>query len=133
MPIAVLLALMFIAAMLGGGLLGVGIERFAYRRLRDAPRIAPLITALGVSFFLENAALLLLGADYRSYDTFSWNGGVLWSKGFTLPAGVHVALRADHRRRRRDRPHVRAHVLRRAHADSAGRCGRCRSTARRRR
>jgi branched-chain amino acid transport system permease protein len=92
MPIAVLLALMFIASMLGGGLLGVGIERFAYRRLRDAPRIAPLITALGVSFFLENATLLLLGADYRSYDTFSWHGGVLWSKGFTLPAGVHVAL-----------------------------------------
>jgi branched-chain amino acid transport system permease protein len=92
MPIVVLLALMFMASMLGGGLLGVGIERFAYRRLRDAPRIAPLITALGVSFFLENAALLLLGADYRSYDTFSWNDGVLWSKGFTLPAGVHVAL-----------------------------------------
>jgi len=92
MPIVVLLALMFAASMLGGGLLGVGIERFAYRRLRDAPRIAPLITALGVSFFLENAALLLLGADYRSYDTFSWNNGVLWSKGFTLPAGVHVAL-----------------------------------------
>ena len=92
MPIAVLLALMFAASMFGGGMLGVGIERFAYRRLRDAPRIAPLITALGVSFFLENAVLLLLGADYRSYDTFSWNGGVLWSKGFTLPAGVHVAL-----------------------------------------
>ena len=91
-PIALLLALMFIAAMLGGGLLGVVIERFAYRRLREAPRIAPLITALGVSFFLENAALLLLGADYQSYNTFSWNGGVLWSNGFTLPAGVHVAL-----------------------------------------
>ena len=60
---------MFLASMLGGGLLGVAIERFAYRRLRDAPRIAPLITALGVSFFLENAALLLLGADYRSYNT----------------------------------------------------------------
>ena len=84
--------LMFLAAMLGGGLLGVAIERFAYRRLRDAPRIAPLITALGVSFFLENAALLLLGADYQSYDTFSWNNGSLWSNGFTLPSGVHVAL-----------------------------------------
>ena len=59
-PIAFLLILMFLAAMLGGGLLGVVIERFAYRRLREAPRIAPLITALGVSFFLENAALLLL-------------------------------------------------------------------------
>jgi branched-chain amino acid transport system permease protein len=91
-PIGVLLAVMFLAATLGGGLLGVAIERFAYRRLRDAPRIAPLITALGVSFFLENAAVLLLGADFRSYDTFSWNNGSLWSDGFTLPSGVHVAL-----------------------------------------
>ncbi|MGD0715832.1 MAG: branched-chain amino acid ABC transporter permease [Gaiellaceae bacterium] len=87
-----LLFLMFFCAMLGGGLLGVLIERFAYRRLRNAPRIAPLITALGVSFFLENAALLVLGAQYQSYDTFAWKGGELWRKGFTLPAGVHVAL-----------------------------------------
>jgi branched-chain amino acid transport system permease protein len=42
-------------AMLGCGLLGVVIERFAYRPLRDAPRIAPLISALGVSFFLRTA------------------------------------------------------------------------------
>jgi branched-chain amino acid transport system permease protein len=54
--VVLMLFLMFAAAMLGGGLLGVMIERFAYRRLRNAPRIAPLITALGVSFFLENAA-----------------------------------------------------------------------------
>jgi branched-chain amino acid transport system permease protein len=91
-PIALLLFLMFAASMLGGGLLGVAIERFAYRRLRDAPRIAPLITALGVSFFLENAAVLLLGADYRSYDTFSWKNGVLWSTGIVLPGQVHLAL-----------------------------------------
>ena len=87
-----LLFLMFFCAMLGGGLLGVLIERFAYRRLRNAPRIAPLITALGVSFFLENAALLVLGAQYQSYNTFAWKGGVLWRRGFTLPSGVHVAL-----------------------------------------
>ncbi len=88
----VLLILMFLAAMLGGGLLGVMIERFAYRRLRNAPRIAPLITALGVSFFLENAALLLLGAQYQSYNSFAWDGGSLWSEGFALPAGVHVGV-----------------------------------------
>ena len=88
----VLLTLMFLAAMLGGGLLGVMIERFAYRRLRNAPRIAPLITALGVSFFLENAALLLLGAQYQSYDSFAWANGSLWSNGFSLPAGVHVGV-----------------------------------------
>jgi branched-chain amino acid transport system permease protein len=91
-PIFVLLAAMFAAAMLGGGLLGVVIERFAYRRLRDAPRIAPLITALGVSFFIENAALILVGADYQSFDTYDWGGGVLWSTGFTLPSGYHLAL-----------------------------------------
>ena len=36
------------------GVLGVGIERFAYRPLRNAPRLAPLITAIGVSFILQN-------------------------------------------------------------------------------
>ncbi|MFN2627124.1 MAG: branched-chain amino acid ABC transporter permease [Gaiellaceae bacterium] len=91
-PLALLIVIMFAAAMLGGGLTGVAIERFAYRRLRNAPRIAPLITALGVSFFLENAALLLLSAQFRSYDTFTLAGGALWAHGIHLPSGVYVAL-----------------------------------------
>ena len=67
--VPLLLAIMFVvAAGLVGGL-GVAIERFAYRPLRDAPRIAPLITAIGVSFFLESSALLLFGAQYRVYNT----------------------------------------------------------------
>src|SRR5215469_15735446 len=54
LTIPVPLLIMFVlAAVLVGGL-GVAIERFAYRPLRDAPRIAPLITAIGISFFLEN-------------------------------------------------------------------------------
>jgi branched-chain amino acid transport system permease protein len=65
-----LIVLMFLVAMLATGGLGVVIERFAYRPLRDAPRLAPLISALGVSFFLQNSALLLLGAEFRSYDSF---------------------------------------------------------------
>jgi branched-chain amino acid transport system permease protein len=65
-----LIVLMFLVAMLGSGALGVVIERFAYRPLRDAPRLAPLISALGVSFFLQNSALLLLGAEFRSYESF---------------------------------------------------------------
>ena len=36
------------------GIVGLLIERFAYRRLRNAPRLAPLITAIGMSFILEN-------------------------------------------------------------------------------
>ena len=80
-PIWLLLTFMFMAAMLGAGLLGVVIERFAYRPLRNAPRIAPLISALGVSFFLQNAALLLFSADFRSYGTFSLAGGTLFKHG----------------------------------------------------
>ena len=60
---------MLAVASLGVGLLGVAIERFAYRPLRNAPRIAPLITALGVSFVLENAVLLLFGGLTRYYNT----------------------------------------------------------------
>jgi branched-chain amino acid transport system permease protein len=68
-PVPLLLVIMFVlAAGLVGGL-GVAIERFAYRPLRDAPRIAPLITAIGVYFVLENSALLLFGAQFRVYNT----------------------------------------------------------------
>src|SRR5829696_3894386 len=69
-PVPLLLVLMFVVAGAGVGALGVAIERFAYRPLRQAPRIAPLITALGVSFFLQNSMLLLFGSDYRNYNGF---------------------------------------------------------------
>ncbi len=49
------------AAMLLCGLVGVIIERLAYRRLRNAPRLAPLITAIGVSFILQNLMQLWRG------------------------------------------------------------------------
>ena len=89
--VVLLLVLMFGSAMLGCGLLGVLIERFAYRRLRTAPRIAPLITALGVSFFLENAAQLVLGAQYESYNSFSWKNSPIALNGFNLPAGARIS------------------------------------------
>jgi branched-chain amino acid transport system permease protein len=50
-----------VAAMLLCGITGVLIERLAYRRLRNAPRLAPLITAIGVSFILENVMQLWKG------------------------------------------------------------------------
>jgi branched-chain amino acid transport system permease protein len=77
----VAIAIMFAAAMLGCGALGVGIERFAYRRLRNAPRIAPLISALGVSIFLQNSALLLWGPEFRDYGTFDLIGVKSYSIG----------------------------------------------------
>ena len=78
-PVPLLVVIMFVvAAVLVGGL-GVAIERFAYRPLRNAPRIAPLITAIGISFFLENAALLLFGSQFRVYNTsefISFSSGI---------------------------------------------------------
>jgi branched-chain amino acid transport system permease protein len=54
-PTLVVVVLVTIAgAMLLCGIVGVLIERLAYRRLRNAPRLAPLITAIGMSFILEN-------------------------------------------------------------------------------
>lgn len=54
-PAGLAVGLMLLVAMGGAGLLGVGIERVAYRPLRNANRLAPLITAIGVSLFLESA------------------------------------------------------------------------------
>src|SRR6476469_5161646 len=48
------------------GFLNVGIERSVYRPLRNAPRVAPLITAIGMSFILQNVALILAGSGDRS-------------------------------------------------------------------
>jgi branched-chain amino acid transport system permease protein len=78
--VVALIAIMLGVAMVGTGLLGVVIERFAYRPLRNAPRIAPLISALGVSFFLQSSALLLFGADFRSYETYEY---------IDLASGIH--------------------------------------------
>ena len=47
--------------------LGFVIERVAYRPLRHAPRLAPLITAIGVSIVLQNAAMLIWGRQYISF------------------------------------------------------------------
>jgi branched-chain amino acid transport system permease protein len=80
-PVPLLLLIMFGLSAGGVGMLGVAIERFAYRPLRDAPRIAPLITALGVSFLLENTMLLLFGAQFRSYDTSAF---------ISFGTGIHI-------------------------------------------
>jgi branched-chain amino acid transport system permease protein len=48
------------------GLLNVAIERTVYRPLRNAPRLAPLITAIGMSFILQNVALIFAGSGDRA-------------------------------------------------------------------
>ena len=69
LPIPVIILLMFLLAMVGCAVLGVVIERFAYRPLRNAPRIAPLISALGVSFILQNLVQLIISPRPLSYGS----------------------------------------------------------------
>ena len=70
--------------------LGVVIERVAYKPLRMASPLAVLITAIGVSYFLQNLALLIFGADTKtfqsviSFEGISLAGGQLKISGVTL-------------------------------------------------
>ena len=71
------LPLMLVHAMVGAGILGVCLERFAYRPLylRGATRLGPLISAVGASIFLQNAVMLTQGARMKVYMTsllFPW-------------------------------------------------------------
>ena len=59
--------LAFIVGMTVASLSGFFLERIAYRPLRNAPRLVPLISAIGASIFLENAAQLLFGAQRRDF------------------------------------------------------------------
>ncbi len=63
----VILPPVFIFSMALTASLGVTVERFAYRPLREAPRLAPLITAIGMSFFLQNAVMIVFGPADKSF------------------------------------------------------------------
>jgi branched-chain amino acid transport system permease protein len=81
MILAILTAL--VIAMAGCGLINATVEFVGYRPLRGAPRLAPLITAIGMSFILQNVALALNGPSYMSVPHILPRGNV-----FSI-AGVH--------------------------------------------
>src|SRR5258708_15019860 len=65
-PIFACTAIVMLGAMIFCAILGVLIERIAYRPLRDRPRLTVLITAIGVSLFLQNMTQFFVGADRKS-------------------------------------------------------------------
>ena len=72
-----------LAAVVGCTVLGVLIERIAYKPLRNASSsLAVLITAIGVSYLLQNLALLIFGANTQTFDS------VIDWKGITLAGGA---------------------------------------------
>jgi branched-chain amino acid transport system permease protein len=80
-PFALLLAL--VAAVTVCVLTGILMERVAYRPLRNAPRLAPLITAIGVSIILQNLAMIIWGRQYLSFppvldvQVYTWLGATV--------------------------------------------------------
>lgn len=73
--VGMLILLIIVGVIVSGGL-NVVIERFAYRPLRRAPRLAPLIAAIGVSFILENVAQLWRGSNFVAFPTIFPSGGI---------------------------------------------------------
>ena len=69
LPAALTLLLAVIAACLAAGALNVAIERVAYRPLRNSPRLAPLITAIGMSILLQTLAMIIWKPNYKPYPT----------------------------------------------------------------
>ena len=56
--------------MTGFALFNAAIERVAYRPLRHAPRLSPLITAVGMSFIINNIGLAIYGVNYQTVPNF---------------------------------------------------------------
>ena len=67
LTLAAVLIITCLGAMLVCAVLGVAIERIAYRPLRNAPRLAPLISAIGVSLILEDVGKLWKGVNFVSF------------------------------------------------------------------
>ena len=65
--VALSIAAAFLAAMAVSSILGAILERIAYRPLRNAPRLAPLISAIGASIFLQNVMMLMVKARMQVY------------------------------------------------------------------
>ncbi|HEY3862924.1 MAG TPA: branched-chain amino acid ABC transporter permease [Verrucomicrobiae bacterium] len=77
--------LVMVMAMAVCALLGIIIERLAYRPLRGSSNLAVLITAIGVSLFLENAGQLVFGADPKPFPP------LIPERNFTSPAGLTIS------------------------------------------
>lgn len=98
--IASVVLLGLVASMAFSAALNTGIDRVAYRRLRNAPRLAPLIAAIGVSFILQNIAIYwkssnpftapsLIPFEYRTYNILAeWPILRDWFANSTLRIGL---------------------------------------------
>ncbi len=80
------IAIIFLVSMITSMVIAILLERIAYRRLRNAPRLVPLITAIGASLFLQYAFRGLYGSGVRSYPNIPALDGTITIAGIPFAA-----------------------------------------------
>ena len=89
-------ALAVLASIVVCTILGIVVERLAYKPLREAPSLDVLITAIGVSYFLQNAALLIWGSDPKAFTSVVGTGSItLFDGQLTFSVTTLVAVVAN--------------------------------------
>jgi len=81
-----------ILAMIAAAFVGVSVEKIAYRRLRNARRLAPLLSALGVVFALQNGAMAIWGTEIRSFPSPAFFSKIFDIYGFRIPSTIAFIL-----------------------------------------
>ncbi len=115
------LTIAFFAAVIGIGFVGVGIERLAYKPLRNSTRLAPMLSSLGVSLSLVTGVQIMAGPQPVAFPNFP---------GHALSVtGGHDHLGANRHPDRRLRSHVRALPARQPQQDRHHRARRVRKPA----
>src|SRR6185369_2448583 len=93
LPWPLVLLLVLVAGMASSGLLAVAVERIAYRPLRGAPRLIPLISAIGVSFFLQDF-IRLVESLWRNAFNLSYPPVEALNRRFDITQTVDVPLKS---------------------------------------
>jgi len=93
LPWVIVLVLILVAGMVVSGVLAVIVERTAYRSLRDAPRLIPLISAIGVSFFLQDAIRLFESLWRNAFNLVYPTLEVLNTR-FEISSTIDVSLKS---------------------------------------
>jgi branched-chain amino acid transport system permease protein len=92
-PWVIVLLIVLVAGMIGSGLLAFVVERAAYRPLRNAPRLIPLISAIGVSFFLQDAIRLFESIWRNAFNLVYPTIDVL-NERFELTSTIDVSVKS---------------------------------------
>lgn len=90
-PLLILLISLIISVVICMAL-GYSIERIAYRPLRNAPRLAPLITAIGVSIVLQNLAMMFWGREYHAFPSLLPNNAHMLSGAIITEVQILIVL-----------------------------------------